>query len=176
MGVRAFHEYYGQARPEAPKRTSILQPNRRNPARRDAQPPASRRRTRKQADAPPRDDPTQQGINTSQQAQEDDSTHFETYLDEEAIPPAELEALKTLADNSREEWPKLHSWLIEHNLVETITHATQFTNNAMVGYFTDHPPLLLDFKIWVREEWLAGLAHPISGEKILPYQIQRPSG
>lgn len=34
----------------------------------------------------------------------------------------------------------------------TITYTTQFAKNAMVGYFIDCPPLLLEFKIWVREE------------------------
>lgn len=76
----------------------------------------------------------------------------EAYLDEDNIPIEKLDGLKNLVNNSVEDWPELHYRIIEHNLNKTITNTTQFSNNAMVVYFTNRPPLLQDFKIWVREE------------------------
>lgn len=75
-----------------------------------------------------------------------------TYFDKDDIPVAKLEALKTLANNSREDWHELHSHMIEHNILEIVTSTTQLSNNAMVGYFTDRPHFLQDFKAWVRED------------------------
>lgn len=66
----------------------------------------------------------------------------ETFSDKEDIPADELLALQMLVGNSTEEWPYLHSRKIEHNLAETTPYATHFANNAMVGYFTNIPPLL----------------------------------
>lgn len=152
MRTRAFHEYYGRPKPIAPDKTSISEPNRCDPNSRDDHPSASRRRPRELEAAPPQGRHAPQDTDTSRKAQDEDLVPSETFSDEEDIPTAELEALRTLAANSWEEWPELHSQTIEHNLAETVTYATQFANNAMVGYFTDRPPLLSDFKIWVREE------------------------
>lgn len=171
MGAQAFHEYYGRdygrSRPQAIGNSSIPQPINREPNRRDDCPPTSRRCHREPKDAPPHGGQAQQDTDTSQQAQDDDSAQSKTYSDEEDIPKEELEALRTLVANLWEEWPELHSRTIEHNLAETVTYATQFANNAMVGYFTNRPPLVLDFKIWVREElereWMACPAHAIPG-------------
>lgn len=95
------------------------------------------------------DNHIQQGAGSSRKFWDDQSAHSKTFLDEEDIPTDKLEVLRTMAGNLKEDWPNLHSRMIDHNLAETITHTTQFANCIMVGYFTDCPPLLLDFKIWV---------------------------
>lgn len=91
-------------------------------------------------------------VEPTHQAPEEDHAPSETYSDEDDIPIDELEDLCTLADNSVEDWPNHRSHMIKHNLAETTSNTTHFANCAMVGYFTGRPPLLQDFKIWVREE------------------------
>lgn len=89
--------------------------------------------------------------NTSQ-AHGEDTDQSKTYFDEEDVPIDELDGLHTLDNNLVEEWPQLCSRIIELNLAETTAHMIHLSNNVIVGYFTNRPTLLQDFKFWVREE------------------------
>lgn len=74
------------------------------------------------------------------------------FSDEEKIPPLELAILKTLADNSIEDWPQRPSRLIHHTLTNTTSHITHLTKHAMICYFIDKPPFLQDFHDWAEQE------------------------
>lgn len=93
-----------------------------------------------------------QVVEPNQQAHEENSP-LEYFLDEDDILANFLEGLCTLVDNLVEDWSNHRSCMIEHNLAETTSNMIHFSNNAMVGYFTDRPPFLQDFEIWVKEEF-----------------------
>lgn len=75
--------------------------------------------------------------------------------DEDSFSPSELEALRCIFGNSKEEWHTHHHHTIKHNLLDTAKFTTHFATNALVAYFTNKPPYLQDFRDWIEEEFHA---------------------
>lgn len=93
-----------------------------------------------------------------------DTRYYETQKFEgngSFITDESIRILKTIADNSKADWPdKLHV-LIDCEMEEVALTIHQLSKSTLMCYFTDGTPLLPKFRLWVEEVMIQEMHWPI---------------